>query len=348
MAKKTSKRERAEKLDYAALRRELRANGPGRLYLLYGREDYLREDFLREIRALCLPEGDDGFAYHRFDSAQPDLRALAEAVNSLPFTTERTLVEVRGFDLNRCREAEAEELGKIVSDIPEYCTLVFVLDAGYEPDMRLKAAKALVKAGKAVEFTAQSQGQLVNWIRKRFAALDKDIGPEASAALIMTSGELMSGLIPEIAKVAAGTEAGEVTAADVERLASPIPEAQVFKLADCLADGDYDGAASLLGELLAAGEEPIMAVAVIGMQMRRLYTARAAIEDGLGRGFVEKNCGIKYSFALDRLMNTARRLSIGYLAGAVELCAETDYAMKSSSTDDGELLRELLIRLAVR
>ena len=86
MAKKTGKN-KAEKLDYAALRRELKADGPWRLYLLYGREDYLREDFLRGLRALCLPEGDDGFAYHRFDAAQPDLRALAEAVNSLPFTT---------------------------------------------------------------------------------------------------------------------------------------------------------------------------------------------------------------------------------------------------------------------
>lgn len=346
MAKKTGKN-KAEKLDYAALRRELKADGPGRLYLLYGREDYLREDFLRGLRALCLPEGDDGFAYHRFDAAQPDLRALAEAVNSLPFTTERTLVEVRGFDLNRCRDAEASELERIVSDIPDYCTLVFVLSSDYEPDMRLKAAKLLCRLGRAVDFTPQGQDQLMNWIRKRFAALDKDVGPEACAALIMTSGELMNGLIPEIAKIAAGTPGREVTAEDVERLASPIPEAQVFKLADCLADGDYDGAARQLHELLSAGEEPIMALAVIGMQMRRLYTARAAIEDGLGREFVEKNCGVRYSFALDKLMNTARRLDIGYLASAVELCAEADYAMKSSPVDDGELLRELLIRLAV-
>lgn len=172
------------------------------------------------MRALCLPEGDDGFAYHRFDAAQPDLRALAEAVNSLPFTTERTLVEVRGFDLNRCRDSEASELERIVSDIPDYCTLVFVLSSDYEPDMRLKAAKLLCRLGRAVDFTPQGQGQLMNWIRKRFAALDKDVGPEACAALIMTSGELMNGLIPEIAKLASGTEGEEVTAADVRRLAS--------------------------------------------------------------------------------------------------------------------------------
>ena len=45
-------------------------------------------------------------------------------------------------------------------------------------------------------------------------------------------------------------------------------------------------------------------------------------------------------------MNTARRLPREYLARAVELCAETDYKMKSSPYGDRELLSELLIRLS--
>ena len=206
MAKKaTNKKSAARWLDYFALRRELKAEGPARLYLLFGEEDYLRESFLGELRAACLPEGDDGFAYHRFDTAQPGVRAVAEAVNALPFTTERTLVELRGFDLNHCRDAEAEELIKLVADIPDYCTVAIVLGAGVEPDMRLKAVKAVAAAGKAACFTPQGQGQLTNWIQKRFAALGKRIGPEACMELVFTSGELMSGLIPEIAKLASGT-----------------------------------------------------------------------------------------------------------------------------------------------
>lgn len=347
MAKKTTNKKSAARwLDYFALRRELKAEGPARLYLLFGEEDYLRESFLGELRAACLPEGDDGFAYHRFDAAQPGVRAVAEAVNALPFTTERTLVELRGFDLNHCRDAEAEELIKLVADIPDYCTVAIVLDAGVEPDMRLKAVKAVAAAGKAACFTPQGQGQLTNWIQKRFAALGKRIGPEACMELVFTSGELMNGLIPEIAKLASGTEGEEVTAADVRRLASPIPEAQAFKLADCLAARDFNGAARLLSELLASDTEPITALAAIGGNMRRLYAARVAIDEGLGREFVEKLYNIRYSRITDELMSAARRLTRAYLARAVELCAETDYRMKSSPAGDRELLAELLIRLS--
>ncbi len=48
MAKKRGKDE--EKLNYSAAVRELKADGPKRLYLLWGPEDYLREQYL----AICV------------------------------------------------------------------------------------------------------------------------------------------------------------------------------------------------------------------------------------------------------------------------------------------------------
>lgn len=345
MAKKSTKKNESA-LDYQALRRELKANGPERLYLLYGEEDYLRDSFIKELSSRCLPEGDDGFAYRRMDAAQPNMTELSEAVNALPFATERTMVELRGFDINRCRDQEADALKRIMEDIPEYCTIIIVLDTGYEPDKRIKAVKTVEKCGKCVNFTAQSQGQLMNWIVRRFAALDRDIASDAVAELIMTSGTLMRGLIPEITKIASGSASRQVTVADIRRLASPIPEAQVFAMADDISAGNYDAAADKMQTLIAAGTEPISAVAVIGTQIRRLYAVRAALADGLSREYMMSATGVRFPFILDRLVSSARRMSLGRLARMVEVCCEMDYKMKSSSTDDTELMRELLIRIA--
>jgi DNA polymerase III delta subunit len=60
-----------------------------------------------------------------------------------------------------------------------------------------------------------------------------------------------------------------------------------------------------------------------------------------------KTCGLKYDFMANRLLNNAKGFSLGRLARAVELCAETDYRMKSSSADDEALLKELLLHLAL-
>ena len=119
-----------------------------------------------------------------------------------------------------------------------------------------KIIKAVAKYGKLIDFTSQGQGPLVQWIRKRFAALGKNATPDACLTLIYLSGELMNGLIPEIEKIAAGTAGELVTAEDVSRLALRIPEARVFEMTDYLAARDYDGAARTLADLMSMGEEP--------------------------------------------------------------------------------------------
>ena len=133
--------------NYSAAVNALRQSGPARVYLLYGPEDYLRECYLTELRRLCVPEENE-FSLHRLDGQTMTLSALAEAVESMPFFTERTLVEVRDYDLNRCRDADCERLKAILADIPDYCTLVFVQSVLAEPDGRLAAVKAVKKGAK--------------------------------------------------------------------------------------------------------------------------------------------------------------------------------------------------------
>ncbi|MFR3289903.1 MAG: hypothetical protein ACLTSG_06280 [Lachnospiraceae bacterium] len=67
-------------------------------------------------------------------------------------------------------------------------------------------------------------------------------------------------------------------------------------MTDYLAARDYDGAARTLADLMSMGEEPIAILAVIGMQMRRLYATRVALDEKLGGDFVRENCGVKFDF----------------------------------------------------
>ena len=46
-----------EILDYGKLKKTLQEEGLRRVYLLYGPEEYLREDFVTLLKRTCLPEG---------------------------------------------------------------------------------------------------------------------------------------------------------------------------------------------------------------------------------------------------------------------------------------------------
>ena len=343
MAKKNAKDEK--KLSYSQELKLLRDEGPQRLYLLYGPEDYLREQFLLALKKLCLPEGEDDFSYKRLDGPELDVNALAGAIDAVPFMTERSFVELRGVDINKVKDADAA--AKILTDIPDYCTVAFVQSAQYEPDGRLKLIKAIRANGHDMKFTQQSQWQLVDWITRRFAAAGKSADMDAVQSLIFISGDLMSRLIPEIEKVAAYAKGERVTVDDVEAVANHIPEAVVFSLSDHIAARRYESAAQTLAELLAdKNNEPIMLLALLGAQMRKLYAARLAQEGGLGMKYIMDTCNIKYEFLAKNLAASARGFALPQLRRAVELCAEADYMMKSSSQDDDELLKEVVMRIA--
>lgn len=343
MAKKNAKDEK--KLSYSQELKLLRDEGPQRLYLLYGPEDYLREQFLLALKKLCLPEGEDDFSYKRLDGPELDVNALAGAIDAVPFMTERSFVELRGVDINKVKDADAA--AKILTDIPDYCTVAFVQSAQYEPDGRLKLIKAIRANGHDMKFTQQSQGQLVDWITRRFATAGKSADTEAVQRLIFISGDLMSRLIPEIEKVAAYAKGEHVTVDDVEAVANHIPEAVVFSLSDHIAARRYESAAQTLAELLAdKNNEPIMLLALLGAQMRKLYAARLAQEGGLGMKYIMDTCNIKYEFLAKNLAASARGFTLPQLRRALELCAEADYMMKSSSQDDDELLKEVVMRIA--
>ena len=341
-----AKRKKEEKqLNYKEELRRLKTEGPGRLYLLWGPEDYLRELYLQSLKELCVPDGEDSFSYKRINGPELDLQELTEAIDAIPFLSERSFVELRGVDLNHLKEGDA--LQKLLEDIPDYCTLAFVQSAAFEPDGRLKLVRFLKENAIDLKFTEQTQDALVKWIAKRFAAYGKRITLEAAQHLIFVSGDLMNRLIPEIEKVAAYAREETVTVADVDAVAHHLPEAIVFEMTDHLARREYNAAMEVLDELLSdKNNEPIAMLAVIGGQMRRLYAARLAADRNLGAAYVTEVCKLRFDSIASRLIASSRSFSLPQLKRAVELCAEADYQMKSSSSDDLELLKELVLRIA--
>lgn len=343
MAKKNGKSE--EKLNYPAELRYLKERGPERLYFLWGPEDYLREQYLIQLKKLCLPEGEDSFSFRRFNGPELEPASLRQAVDAMPFLTERSFVELRDIDLNKL--SHAEECLEILSDLPEYCTVAFLQSAQFEPDGRLKFVKGLRSLAKELKFTPQSQGMLTDWIVRRFAAAGKGIELGAAQRLIFISGDLMSRLIPEIEKIAAYAKGDKVTEADVDAVANHIPEAVVFEMTELISQKKYNSALAVLSELLAdKNNEPIMIMAVLGQQMRKLYAAKLAHEKSLGSKYVMDVCGIKYDYIASKLIAAARGFGLKQLRDSVRLCAEADYKMKSSSTDARELLKEVVLCIA--
>ncbi len=335
----TRKKKKEPALDYAAEVKKLKAEGPARLYLLWGEEEYLRDSFLGEIRDICFPDGDNDFQHRVFDTPEINPEDLRNAIDTLPFFSERSLIELRGPDFRK-----GGDLSDVLKDIPDYCTVVFLPGQGEEPNGTLKLTRFLRSSGSEIRFTAQDQTRLTRWIARRFAYYGKGIEIEAAQRLLFLSGDRMKGLIPEIEKIAAYAKGERVTVQDVNAVANRIPEASVFAMTDAIAGRQFNTAAGILAELL--GQKDFSAPAILSLlsnQFRRLYYAKF-VRDSATLG---KLCGLKYDSLVRQLMRTASSFREEQLAHALRICADADYRFKSETVNEAALLKETLMRITL-
>lgn len=336
---------------YQKFKADLSAGAVGCAYIFYGEESYLREYYLEELRKKLVPAGFEEFNYHRLEGKDLTVQTLTEMAEAMPMLSERTLIVVTDFDIFKLGEEQREKLIPLLEDIPPYCCLVFVYDTvAYKPNKTMKKlCKAIGDHVQAVEFRAQDSSDLVAWIARRFRALDKEIDRQTAEYLIFTCGGLMTGLVPEISKIAAYAKDKAITQKDIDDVADPVLSVEVFKLSDAVLQGNYDLAASILGDLLKMQTEPIMILAALGSQLRRIYTARLAIDSGKDKYWLMELWEMKSDYPAKLLLNAAKRTTADWCADAVKMCQVLDRRMKSEKGIDavGEL-KLLLVKLGAK
>lgn len=335
---------------YQALKQDITAGTLGTLYLFHGEESYLRDFYLEQMKKRLLPEGMESFNLHSLSGKACSSERISELVDHLPMMSERTLILVTDYDLFKAAEGERSALAALMSDLPDYCCLVFVYDlVEYKSDARMKQLTATIRDhGRVVHFARQNQNDLSDWIRRRFLALDRSISPNDAQYLIFLCGDLMHGLISEIEKIGAYSKEHVVTRADIDAVAIPQLDAVVFQLTDALMEKDFDKASTVLGDLLHMQEAPIMILSVLGKHFRQLLTARIAFDEGGHAKDLMELWGMRSSYPAERLFTAARRNAPEWCRRAVIACAKTDLAMKSQvGADARELLLSLILTLSV-
>lgn len=319
-----------------------------RLYFFHGEEAFLLNHYLTQIKKQILDPLTESFNHHRFTSETFDIRDFADAVENLPMMAEATFVQVDDIDLFKLSESDRARMTEILSDIPDYCTVVFTyLTAAWKPDKRLKKLwDAVDSNGFVVEFEKQNQRDLVAWVQRHFTANKKRVDPNLCVYLIEITGGTMTALSGEIDKICAYSGSDEIHKSDIDAVTEPVLDAVVFQMTDLLGAGQYADAFAKLQQLLKMQEEPIKILGAVGGHFRRISTARILSDNGRPASELQRLCAPMPDFAARKTMEAARRFKPEFCAKAAELILETDYKMKTSFDDNERLLELLILQLA--
>lgn len=329
------------------LKAHLKTKDIQRLYFFHGEETFLLNHYLTQMKKQLLDPLTESFNFHRFTAETFAIRDFAEAVENLPMMAESTLVLVDDVDPFKMNEDDRSKMGEILSDIPDYCTVIFTyLTVQWKPDKRFKKLWDAVSNGCIVEFAKQNQRDLVAWIQRHFGAHKKRIDPNLCVYLIEITGGTMTALSGEIDKIAAYSGAEEIKKSDIDAVTEPVLDAVVFQMTDLLSDGRYVDALLKLQQLMKMQQEPIAILGAVGGHFRRIATAQTLMNNGRNASDLQRLCAPMHDFVAKKSMDAARRFKPEFLRKAAQLVVETDYKMKTSFDDNERLLELLILQLA--
>lgn len=333
---------------YAAFKLELKNGSFARMYVLHGEEKYLVYSCRNALKKQLVDPVTEDFNYHRFTAENWDISAFSEAVDGIPMMSETTMVEVSDINFFGFKESDRDAMVSILSDIPEYCTIVFLYDTvEWKQDRRLKKLSAAVDAAaKVYEMTRQPENVLIPWILRELRGVDKTMTDDVCRYLILQTGGSMTVLGAELQKLMVYTDQHEVKKQDIDDVVIPVLEAMIFDITRLIGNRSFDAAMGKIQNLLAQDTEPIAINAVISRQLRQMYGARVLMEHGKGAYELMELFGLR-DFAAREVYGQARGFKKRQLKAAMRLSAETDFSMKTSIADSEALLFQMLLQMSL-
>ena len=331
-------------MTYDQLARAVKAGQFSRVYLFYGPETWIRDRAVAAIRQKLLPPGfeDLNLSLMEGDVSLSDLR---DASQTLPMMGEKRIIILRDWlALTKAQAApEADAVAPFLQSVPDTCCVIIL--AGETLDGRRKFVQALRDGCETVEFPLLSGSDLHKHCLAHIAP--KTIDFTALEQLIFMTGRSLTALCAELDKLSAYIgERTEITQADVDAIATPSAEADVFRMIELFMNNRQAEAYALRKTMLENGEKCAGLIALFIRQMRMLTHIRLMRDQGIALPEIERRLSLNH-YAAARAAGQAARYPAETLVKGYEACVSADYAFKSGRMRDEAALDDLMLRLGM-
>lgn len=326
----------------AALQKLIRSGSVPDLVFLYGNEKFFIERALRQISDATVPVEARDFNLQTFHARENPIDDILDSVRTLPVFSPRRLVILK--DADKLNSAALDTLAGYISDpVPETC---FVL-VGEKVDRRKKFFQTFEKNGALVEFKGLYENQIPSFVKEQATNYDLSLTEDALALFCRRSGTSLQEIDGELQKLRqyVGTEGGLVDVEDVRAIVSDTRVDSIFDVVNAIGRRDIGDALRLLGRLLDEGIAPLVVLSMLTRHFRQLWMSRELLEEGMGKKDISRRVGVNPYF-IDGLVAQARLFNYRQYRRVFELFLATDIALKSTGSNPGAMLEQLLLDIS--
>jgi DNA polymerase-3 subunit delta len=317
------------------------------IYVCFGSEKYLQQEFISHlIDKLLLPE-QKAFAVSQFDLAETSLDIVLDDAQTLPFLVDKKVIIAKnalfftGAKESTKVEHRVDRLAEYMKSPVDYAVIIFVVDAD-KLDERKKIVKSLKDNNGTIAFLPLSMDELIRWVTRKAEKRGVAFADGAIERFILYTGAQLQSLAVELEKLAlyVGKD-GCITDDLIGELVVPSTEQNVFILVDEIVRLHLDKALTILHELLKQREEPIKILLLIARQFRIILQIKELERQGYSQQQIAGQIGT-HPYAVKIAAEQGRSYSLTKLSSLISQLGDLDYRMKSGKIDKA-LGLELLI-----
>jgi DNA polymerase-3 subunit delta len=326
----------------ADLQKSIKNNSIPELVYLFGSERFFLDRTLQQITDAVVPEEARDFNFQVFHAKESSVETVLDSVRTLPVFSPRRLVIIK--DADKLSVSDLESLSSYVEDpAPESC-LVMV---GDKIDRRKKFFQTFQKKGALVEYKGLYENQIPSFVKEQAAASGYAFTEDAMALFCRRSGTSLQEIDGELQKLFQylGADKKLVDVADVEAIVSDTRVDSIFDMVNAIGRRNAGEALRLLGRLLDEGIAPLLVLNMLTRHFRQLWMTRELLDEGVGRKDLSKRVGVNPYF-IDGLISQAKLFNHKQYRRSFELFLATDIALKSTGSNPGAMLEELLLEIS--
>ena len=323
------------------------------VYLLYGEESYLTNHYSEQLlRMVGARSGDPlaEFNFQKFDGQECSFDVIEEAAEALPLMGDRKYVVVTNCDVTTA--SVFDRAMALVCDPPQDTVLIFqmtVLFADGKKSAKFKQfIQAVDKTGVCVEFTRKTTDEIIKLLCSGAGRRGCLLKPDIARRLVEQVGNDLNLLLNELDKLCAVAGNGEITNIIVDQVAIKNLNAQAYELSNAILQQKYEKAYHILHTLFACRAEPVVILGALSSAYADLYRAKVASAGGVrAETLVEEFDYKSKRFRLQYASRDCSRLSLDSLRESLEILAQSDRRLKSTSADKRTVLEETAAKLII-
>ncbi len=304
------------------------------IIFLCGQDSYRISQKLNELIQGYKAKNPSGLNLINLDLKENKLEEFFESAKSCSLIPEKKLIILKNIF-----ETDSEALLEFLKsqNLSKNDDIILIIITFSDSNKGKLFEYLIKKPNQAQNFKPLKAYEIKSWAKQFSNSLGVDFTSEALDFLISNCGLDLWRLDREIIKLADFKIKGVVSRSQVEELAVPSANYNIFRLTDALAKKDKKKALEALYIALDNGEKPTELLGLLAWQIRNLLRFKSS---------PDKSSDLKlHPFVLEKTRESARFFSIDELSAILSKIIDLDLAFKTGDLNEKTALSLLISEL---